>query len=265
MPIATEAHQALTAFDKTTSRWGRITMIVGLFFSLSAPAYLVFFSGLDIQISGILGAFAALAAVFGVIWIVEPLTYYPILGASSMYQAFMIGNISNKLLPSAMIAQSTIGAKPGTRKGELSAVAAICGAASVHLASLFVFVGLLGTWLVSVIPVDIVHTVQLYILPTVMGAVLVQAIVSQKSPRSAVIAIAVAVVVVFLLTPLSPKMPLFSTALAVISSAVLAWFLRDRTAVAGPGSGGPGSGGRGTADGTTADGQNPDAVTGPTY
>ncbi|PRB72576.1 hypothetical protein [Arthrobacter sp. MYb213] len=228
MPESTQIHDALGAFDKTTSRWGRITMIIGLFFSLAAPTYLVFFSGLDIEISGILTAFAALAAVFGVIWIVEPLTYYPILGASSMYQAFMIGNISNKLLPAAMIAQSTIGVKPGTRKGELASVAAICGAAAVHLTSLFIFVGLLGTWLVSVIPADIVQTVQLYILPTVMGAVLIQAIVSQKSPRAAVIALVVSLIVVFVLSPLSPKMALFSTAIAVISTAVLAWVLRDR-------------------------------------
>jgi hypothetical protein len=259
MPIATEAHQALTAFDKTTSRWGRITMIVGLFFSLSAPAYLVFFSGLDIPISGILTAFAALAAVFGVIWIVEPLTYFPILGASSMYQAFMIGNISNKLLPSAMIAQATIGAKPGTRKGELASVAAICGAASVHLASLFIFVGLLGTWLVSIIPVDIVTTVQLYILPTVMGAVLVQAIVSQKAPRSAVIAIVVAVIVVFVLVPLAPVMSLFATALAVISSAVIAWFLRDPKAIPPVGDDAENAVNRRDDDDT------PDAVSGPVY
>lgn len=259
MPIATEAHQALTTFDKTTSRWGRITMIAGLVFSLSAPAYLVFFSGLDIQVSGILGAFAALAAVFGVIWIVEPLTYYPILGASSMYQAFMIGNISNKLLPSAMIAQSTNGAKPGTRKGELAAVAAICGAATVHLASLFVFVGLLGTWLVSIIPHDIVQTVQLYILPTVMGAVLVQAIVSQKAPRSAVIAVAVALVVNFALMPLLPGLAPFATALAVISTAVLAWFLRDRQATPDIGDDGAGAVNRRDPDAAA------ETVSGPTY
>ncbi|GAA2947089.1 hypothetical protein ACFO7V_04280 [Glutamicibacter bergerei] len=84
MPESTQIHDALGAFDKTTSRWGRITMIIGLFFSLAAPAYLVFLSGLDIELSGIFAAFAALAAVCGVIWIVEPLTYYPILGASSM-------------------------------------------------------------------------------------------------------------------------------------------------------------------------------------
>ena len=234
MSKATELHEALGAFDKTTSRWGRITMIIGLFFSLAAPTYLVFFAGLDIEIAGIITAFAALAAVFGVIWIVEPLTYFPILGASSMYQAFMIGNISNKLLPAAMIAQSTIGVKPGTRKGELASVAAICGAAAVHLSSLFIFVGLLGTWLVSVIPADVVQTVQLYILPTVMGAVVVQAIVSQKAPRSAVIALVVSLIVVFVLVPTIPGMNLFGTALAVIATAVLAWVLRDRKTLGTP-------------------------------
>ncbi|MDO2934735.1 hypothetical protein Q2T94_10510 [Paeniglutamicibacter sulfureus] len=233
MSNATEIHQALGAFDKTTSRWGRITMIIGLFFSLAAPAYLVFFAGLDIEIAGIITAFAALAAVFGVIWIVEPLTYFPILGASSMYQAFMIGNISNKLLPAAMIAQATIGVKPGTRKGELASVAAICGAAAVHLSSLFIFVGLLGTWLVSVIPVDIIQTVQFYILPTVMGAVVVQAIVSQKAPRSAVIALVVSVIVVFFAQLYKP-FGLFSTAVAVISTAVLAWVFRDRKTLGTP-------------------------------
>ncbi|GAA1495258.1 hypothetical protein [Paeniglutamicibacter kerguelensis] len=234
MSNMTQVHQALGAFDKTTSRWGRITMIMGLFFSLAAPAYLVFFAGLDITISGILTAFGALAAVFGVIWIVEPLTYFPILGAPSMYQAFMIGNISNKLLPAAMIAQSTIGVKAGTRKGELATIAAICGAATVHLLSLFIFVGLLGTWLVSVIPVDVVHTVQLYILPTVMGAVVVQAIVSQKAPRSAVIALVVSLIVVFVLVPLIPGFALYATAVAVISTAALAWLLRDRSKLGAP-------------------------------
>lgn len=234
MAQTTEIHQALSTFDKTTSRWGRITMIIGLFFSLAAPAYLVFFAGLDIEVAGIITAFGALAAVFGVIWIVEPLTYFPILGASSMYQAFMIGNISNKLLPAAMIAQSTIGVKPGTRKGELASVAAICGAATVHLASLFIFVGLLGTWLVSVIPPDIVHTIQFYILPTVMGAVVVQAIVSQNAPRAAIIALTVSLLVVFVLVPLIPGFSLFSTAVAVIATAALAWVLRDRKAVGKP-------------------------------
>ena len=101
--------------------------------SIIGPLYLVFAGGLDIGPGQLWIAFAAVAATFGIIWIVEPLTYYPILGPAAMYQAFMIGNISNKLLPAALIAQTNIGAKPGSKRAELAAVVAICGAAVVHL------------------------------------------------------------------------------------------------------------------------------------
>ncbi|MFI7481171.1 hypothetical protein ACH9EU_02015 [Kocuria sp. M1R5S2] len=225
---------ALRDFDTTTARWGRLTMIAGLFFALAGPAYLVLFSGLDVDQARIWTALLAIAGTFGVLWIVEPLTYYPILGQASMYQAFMIGNISNKLLPSALIAQAAIGARPGTRRGELAAVMAIGGAAVVHLVSLLIFVGLLGTWLLSVVPAEVVAVVQTYILPSVLGAVLVQAIVSQWNLRMTIIAGAVSAAVVFVLVPAIPSLLFFGTAIAVISTAVLAWFLRDRNATVAP-------------------------------
>lgn len=231
---------ALREFDITTARWGRLTMIAGLLFALAGPAYLVLFSGLDVEQARIWTALIAIAGTFGVLWVVEPLTYYPILGQASMYQAFMIGNISNKLLPSALIAQSAIGARPGTRRGELAAVMAIGGAAVVHLVSLLVFVGILGTWLVSVVPADVVAVVQTFILPSVMGAVLVQAIVSTRSLRMTLVAGTVAALVVFVLVPAVPSLAFFGTAIAVLTTAVLAWFLRDRTAApSGPAAGAP--------------------------
>lgn len=223
---------ALRDFDATTARWGRLTMIAGLLFALAGPAYLVLFSGLDVDQAKIWTALLAITGTFGVLWFVEPLTYYPILGQASMYQAFMIGNISNKLLPSALIAQSAIGAKPGTRRGELAAVMAIGGAAMVHLLSLLVFVGFLGSWLVSAVPAEIVAVVQSYILPSVLGAVLVQAIASTRQLRVTIIAAVVAATVTFVLVPAMPALAFFGTAVAVITTALLAWFLRDMSAPA---------------------------------
>ncbi|GAA1754455.1 hypothetical protein [Kocuria aegyptia] len=234
MTSVTSSAAALQTFDATTARWGRLTMLVGLFFSLAGPAYLVFFSGLEVDQVKIFTALLAIAGTFGVLWVVEPLTYYPILGQASMYQAFMIGNISNKLLPSALIAQSAIGAKPGTRKGELAAVMAIGGAAMVHLISLLILVGFLGTWLVSVVPPEVIAVVRTYILPSVLGAVLVQAIVSTRNLRVTIIAGVIAAAVVFLLVPTMPALAFFGTAIAVILTAVLAWFLRDRSAQVDP-------------------------------
>lgn len=227
----TTAATGMVAFEKTTSRWGRLTMIAGLLLSLAGPLYLVFFAGFELTAVQLFTAFLAVAGTFFVIWIVEPLTYYPILGPASMYQAFMIGNISNKLLPSALIAQASIKAKPGTPRGSLSAVMAITGAAWVHLLSLLIFVGILGTWLIAVIPPEVTQVVRTFILPSVLGAVIVQAIVSLKQVRSTVIAIAVAAFVVFVLVPLVPALGMATTAIAVISTLVLAWFLRKKEPV----------------------------------
>jgi hypothetical protein len=230
-PASTEL--AMSEFDRTTSRWGRITMVAGLLLSIAGPLYLVFAGGLGIAPAQLWMAFAAVAATFGIIWIVEPLTYYPILGPAAMYQAFMIGNISNKLLPAALIAQTNIGAKPGTKRGQLAAVVAICGAAAVHLVTLAIFVGLLGSWLISVIPPSVMNVTRLYVLPAVLGAVLVQAIVSMKQPRTTVIALVVAALVVFVVLPMVPALAMVSTAIAVLGTVLLAWFFRGKQVTAG--------------------------------
>ena len=98
----------------------------------------------------------------------------------------------------------------------------------MHLASLAVFVGLLGSWLISVIPPAVMNVTRLYVLPAVLGAVLVQAIVSMKQPRTTVIALAVAAAVVFLRPAGGSGLAMVSTAIAVLGTALLAWFLRGR-------------------------------------
>ncbi|MER2136369.1 MAG: hypothetical protein ABS909_00740 [Arthrobacter sp.] len=227
-PAGVSAADELDRFDRTTSRWGRLTMIAGLLISVGGPLYLVLFGNLGVTSAQLWTAFGAVAATFFVIWLVEPLTYYPILGPAAMYQAFMIGNISNKLLPSALVAQTSVGALPGSKRGDLAADMAICGAAAVHLLSLLVFVGLLGTWLVSVIPAELTALARVYVLPAVMGAVIVQAIVSMKALRPTLAALGVVLAVQYTLLPLVPGLAMISTAISVIGTILIAWFTRKR-------------------------------------
>ncbi len=219
----------MAVFEATTSRWGRLTMLCGLVLSLIGPLYLVFFGGLDVTISHVWIAFLAVAGTFAVFWILEPLTYFPILGSAAMYQAFMIGNISNKLLPAAIVAQSSVNARAGTKRGDLAAVMAICGAATVHLTSLLLFVGILGTWLISTVPPELIEVARMYILPALMGAVLVQCIVTMKQLRPTLFAVGTALAVQFLLVPAIPQLAMLSTAFTVVVTILLSWFLRNRS------------------------------------
>lgn len=226
--IDSSASATLAEFDRTTSRWGQATMGAALLLSLAAPMYLVLTQDLGITSDMIWTAYLAVAAAFFILWFVEPITYFPVLGPAAMYQAFMIGNIANKLLPSALVAQAAIGANPGTKRGEFSALMAICGAAMVHVLCMLFFVGIMGTWLVSLIPTDIVDVARLYIFPAIIGAVLVQLVVTINQPRVTVIAVVVATLVLFVLIPAVPAFAKAATGLVVLGTAVFSWILRSR-------------------------------------
>lgn len=224
------SEEAMGTFEHTTARWGRITMSLGLLVSLLAPISLLVFGDFGVTANQLLTAYLAVAAVYLVLAIVEPITYFPILGQAGMYQAFLIGNIANKLLPAAIVAQNRLDAQPGTRRGDLISVMAICGAAIVHVISLLVFVGLFGTWLLSIVPDHVTEVAQIYILPAILGAVVVQAIVTVKQVRSALFALLASLLVIFVLLPLVPAIESFNIAIAVLLTVLASWFLRNKAA-----------------------------------
>lgn len=59
----------------------------------------------------------------GVLWFVEPISYFPVLGVTGTYMAFLSGNISNMRLPCAAVAQDAADVKPGTPQGSILGMA----------------------------------------------------------------------------------------------------------------------------------------------
>lgn len=226
---STDTSAGLAAFDRTTSTWGPITLALGLLISLAAALYAAFGSGMGITPVELVTAVVAVLATFGIIAIIEPISYFPILGRSAMYQAFLIGNIANKLLPAAVVAQANLGERPGTRRAELIAGSAIIGAVLIHITTLILLVGVLGTWLVGMLPAPLIATARGYILPAVFGAVVLQSVMAMKSRRITIVAIIVAAVIVFAVVPLAPALTYYATALAVIITIAASWFARSKT------------------------------------
>src|SRR5699024_12565586 len=75
------------AFERTTTRWGSVTLFIGFLIATSVPFYLLFVADANIDFGQILNGFLSVFAVYGVFYIVEQLTYFPILGPAVMYQA----------------------------------------------------------------------------------------------------------------------------------------------------------------------------------
>lgn len=182
------------SFEKFHDRshfWGRLTIWAVIVLSLALPLYLSYGLGFHPGWSAILSGFLAYAAVVGVLWFVEPISYYPILGISGTYLAFLTGNIGNMCLPAASIAQSAVGVEPGTKKGELTATLAMAAASIVNIVMLL-FIVLGGSYVVTLLPQSVVDSL-VFVLPAIFGGLIAQ--LAMQKPLWGVIGIALALAV----------------------------------------------------------------------
>jgi len=174
--------------------WGRLIIWLVILLSILLPLYLSFVLGYHPGWGPIIAAYITFATLMGLGLTMEPILYYPTLGVSGTYLAFLTGNISNMCLPSAAAAQHSIGADPGTKKGELAATLGIGAASLVNIAILIpIIFG--GSYLLSILPESAQSMLQ-YILPAIFGGILGQFAI--KKPMYAVVGIGVAISTIFI-------------------------------------------------------------------
>ena len=124
---------------------------------------------------------AAVSAIasFGVLWFVEPLSYYPVVGPVGTYMAFVSGNISNMRIPCASMAQISAEVEPGSEKGSI--IATIGMGVSIVINTLVLTIGVIaGSSILSMLPASVVGALN-YLLPALFGALLVQFGMKNKS------------------------------------------------------------------------------------
>lgn len=80
-------------------KWGRITNWTVLLLCFSPALVLTVVFGLMPPASAITSGFLAITSAVGVIWFVEPISYFPIVGVAGACMAFVSGNINNLRIP----------------------------------------------------------------------------------------------------------------------------------------------------------------------
>jgi hypothetical protein len=191
----------MSTFHQKSHFWGRLTIWTVLALSMLFPLYLSFVLGFHPGWGPIIAGYLTYATMIGKAWIVEPISYYPTLGISGTYQAFLTGNISNMCLPVAAAAQNYLGVQPGTKKGEITATLAIAAASLTNMTILFIII-FSGSYLLSIIP-ESVQKVFPFIIPAIFGGILAQFAI--KKPTFGVIALAVGLAINLLAIPLFLK------------------------------------------------------------
>lgn len=210
-----------STFIPRSHRIGRATLLVAMVACLLPPLYLSFGLGAFPGFRPILGGFISVIAFIGLMWIVEPISYFPVLGVSGTYMSFLSGNIGNMRMPVAISCQSAVNAEAGSRKAEVAAVIGIAISVMVNLVFLIALV-LIGQALIDVLPPAVALAIKNYTLPALYGAVIVMFMNSAtRRNRYAGLIVGLAIV-------LSPIPSVYGSAAAGILAIIIAAIMNTR-------------------------------------
>ncbi|SHK86277.1 hypothetical protein [Hespellia stercorisuis] len=174
---------------------GKITGYLGVLVSFTPALVLALVFGILPKPAALLTAFVSGASAFGVLWFVEPISYFPVVGSAGTYMAFLSGNISNMRIPCASMAQVSAEVEPGTDKGSIIATLGMAVSIIINVAVLTIG-AVLGTSVLAMLP-DGVRTALNYLLPALFGALLIQFGIKMK--KHSIIMVVIALVLYFLI------------------------------------------------------------------
>lgn len=164
-------NQETNTFNRKIHFWGRVTIAAAFLFSLSIPLYLTVIKGYVPAASDIITGLVSIAGFVGIVWFVEPVSYFPILGPAGTYMSFLTGNIGNMRLPVIGAVQNALDLEAGTKKAEVAGIFALISSIVVNLLILGLVV-IAGQIIVSVMPKSLMNSFN-YALPGILGAMLV--------------------------------------------------------------------------------------------
>ncbi len=187
-------------FHKSIHFWGQITIAVALLCTLTIPLYLTFVLGYRPNSADIISGLISIAGFVGIVWFIEPISYFPTLGPAGTYMSFLSGNIGNMRLPVIVGTQDALGLAPGSEEAEVAGIFALISSTFTNLAVLAVVL-VAGQVLINILPPAIVASFN-FALPGILGAMLVMMGSKVKVPNLVVlVAIGVGTMVLLRFAP----------------------------------------------------------------
>lgn len=203
-------------------KWGKLTMLLGIILCF-APAFVVSgVYGYMPPISAIIAGTISQISVSGAFYVVEPISYFPILGIPGTYLTFLSGNTSNMRVPCASVSQEAAGVEIGTEKGSVISTIGIAVSILVNVVIL-TFGAVAGNAILAILPIGVQNALN-FLLPALYGAVFGQFAVSR--PKLAVVSVIIAFGMNWLLKnnflSFLPGTPSYAVILVAVFGSILA-------------------------------------------
>lgn len=159
------------SYDQKVIRNGRITMGLAIIANFIPAIYV----GMRYDVMPTLGLifqiWGVVAASYGITWIIQPIAYYPTMGAAGSYIGWLAGSCGDIRMPSAAMAQKVAGVEAGTHEGDVVGTIGVACSVLVSASMITIFV-LIGSQVIPLLPTFITSSFT-YILPALFGAIFV--------------------------------------------------------------------------------------------
>lgn len=176
-------------------RWGKITNIGGAILSFLPALVVLFIFKIKAPIGPLVAATATQLSASFAYYFVDPIAYYPVLGLSGTYMAFLTGNISNLRLPCAVNALKAAGVEKGTKEASIISTIGIAASVIVNVLMLTIVV-FIGASVMKSLP-QVIKDSLAFLVPAIYGAVFVD--LSFSDPKIGAIAITISIIMTILL------------------------------------------------------------------
>ncbi|MBI4279886.1 MAG: hypothetical protein HY660_15655 [Armatimonadetes bacterium] len=157
------------------------------------PVYVMVFYKIPVDWGTVAKGWASMMGFSGPFWIIEPISYFVILGVAGTYISFLAGNISNFRIPVSAVAQEVAGVREGSHEGEIISNIAIV-ASQVVLTISALLGAVVVTLVLKALPRPIVAAFD-FLLPAIFGAIYMQFAIRHWRYGVVTLLVAIAVVV----------------------------------------------------------------------
>lgn len=146
-------YSASQSYLNSTHRLGRVSGIIAVLLILMVPAVITFVyrNQITLDMPKTMSAIITLTAIYGVVSVVEVVSFCPFLGTGGTYLSFITGNIMNTKLPVAMNSLRVNKLDHDSEEAEVVTTLAIGASSLVTTFILFLGMLFLGNLLVPII------------------------------------------------------------------------------------------------------------------
>ena len=161
--------EIIHGFRSSAKTMGLLFVTIALVCNFIPAVYVSTITGQFPSVGQLLQLWLAAAAAFGVGYIVQPVSFFPIVNMAGTFMCWICGNVGEVRAPAANMAQKVTNCEQGTPKAEIMSCIGIC--ASVFVTVIMIsFFALVGAQVMPLMPKFVMKMFG-FVLPCVLGAV----------------------------------------------------------------------------------------------